>query len=174
MEMKRTKDLMIPLDQYPHIPYWFTLRQAVAEMDKSEIGVGGRRSQPRVVLVFNEQYQLLGMARRRDIMRGLEPKFMVADSMQYRQKLFDVEVDPNLSEMSYEHMVRDFRERSERPVSEVMQPIPATVGEGDHIAKIINEMVSHNVSLLPVLGEDRVVGVVCSVDVLHELAQFLL
>ena len=27
---KKVKDLMIPLEDYPHIPYWFTLRQAMA------------------------------------------------------------------------------------------------------------------------------------------------
>jgi len=174
MDMKRAGDLMVPLDQYPHLPYWFTLRQAIAEMDKSEIDVRGRRSQPRVVLVFNEKYQLLGMARRRDILRGLEPKFMIANALDYREKLFDVQVDPNLSEMSYEKLLEGFRQRAERPVSEVMQPIAATVLQDDHIAKIVNEMVSHNTSLLPVLSDQRVVGVVRSVDVLHELAQFLL
>ena len=29
-EPKRAIDVMIPLEDYPHIPYWFTLRQAMA------------------------------------------------------------------------------------------------------------------------------------------------
>ena len=32
MEAKRAGDIMIPLDRYPHIPHWFTLRQAIAEL----------------------------------------------------------------------------------------------------------------------------------------------
>ena len=27
---KTAKELMIPLEDYPHIPYWFNLRQAMA------------------------------------------------------------------------------------------------------------------------------------------------
>ena len=30
MESKTAGDFMIPLDKYPHIPYWFTMREAIA------------------------------------------------------------------------------------------------------------------------------------------------
>ena len=73
MENKHVADIMIPLDNYPHIPYWFTLRQAIVEMQNFQLEVEGKKSLPRVLLVFDEAYQLLGTARRRDIMRGLEP-----------------------------------------------------------------------------------------------------
>ena len=67
---------MIPLEHYPHIPYWFTLRQAMAEMESSQLEFEGRKSLPRGLLVFDERYQLLGMVRRRDILWGLEPDFL--------------------------------------------------------------------------------------------------
>ena len=63
MEMKRAGDIMIPLDEYPHLPYWFTLRQATVELEKSEVEIDGRKSLPRAVLIFDEKYQLMGMAR---------------------------------------------------------------------------------------------------------------
>ena len=37
MELKRAGEMMIPLDEYVSIPYWFTLRQAMAEMEKAEV-----------------------------------------------------------------------------------------------------------------------------------------
>ena len=55
-------------------------------------------------------------------------------------------------------------------VKDFMIPIKATVEYGDHIMKAISEMVDQNVSLLPVLDDDNVVGVVRSVDVLNEIA----
>ena len=82
MDLKRAGDLMIPLDKYPHLPYWFTLRQAIAEMEKSELEIQGRKSLPRLVLVFDETYKLLGMVRRRDLLRGLEPDFLVRIPME--------------------------------------------------------------------------------------------
>ena len=173
METKRAGEIMIPLDQYPHIPYWFTLRQAIAEMEKSQLEVGDRKSLPRTILVFNEAYELLGMVRRRDIFRGLEPHFLASKPLEYRKKLFDVQVDPNLSELPSGRMIEGIREQSGRQVSEVMIPIVATVDYEDHIMKIIYEMVDKDLSLIPVLQERRVAGVVRSVDVLHEIAQIV-
>lgn len=170
----RACDVMIPLDNYPHIPYWHTLRQAIVEMEKHELEVDGRRSLPRVLLVFDEKYQLLGTIRRRDILRGLEPKSLVSKPLEYRKKLFDVKVDPNLSEISFDKMIKGIREQAERQVKEIMQPVKETVDHQDHLIKVIYEMVDNNLSLLPVLKDKKVVGVVRSVDVLHEVAKILL
>jgi len=164
---------MIPLDEYPHIPYWFTLRQATSELDKSEIQIGGRKSLPRVILIFDEQYRLMGMARRRDIMRGLEPEFLLGRPIEARKTLFDVKVDPNLSELSYDKLLQGMRRQAERPISDVMRPIVATVDFDDHLVKIIYEMVDRGLSLLPVLKEAKVAGVVRSVDAFREVAEFL-
>lgn len=174
MQTRIAADIMIPLEKYPHIPYWFSLRQAVAEMEKTSLEVGGRKSLPRALLVFDEKYNLLGIVRRRDILRGLEPKFLRTMSMPYRKKLFDVEIDPNLADLSSGKVAEAMQEQSEQAVSEVMQPIAATVDVNDHLAKIIYKMVSRDLNLLPVLRDDSVVGVVRSVDVFHEVANMLL
>jgi CBS-domain-containing membrane protein len=174
MEMKRAGDIMIPLDEYPHLPYWFTLRQATAELEKSEVEIDGRKSLPRVVLIFDEKYQLMGMARRRDIMRGLEPEFLMSRPIESRKTLFDVKVDPNPSELSYDKLLQGMRRQAERPISDVMRPILATVDVEDHLVKVIYEMVDRGVSVLPVLKEGKVVGVVRSVDAFREIAEILL
>lgn len=165
---------MIPLEQYPHVPYWFTLRQVIAEIEKSEFIIDGRLSVPRVVLIFDEKYQLMGVARRRDIMRGLEPEFLTAKPLHYRKRLFDVKIDPNLSEMSFDKFMKGIRERAERPISDVMLPIPTTVDYDDHLMKVIYEMTSNNVSVIPVLKEGRIVGAVRSVEVFREVAELVL
>jgi CBS domain-containing protein len=174
MKAKRAQEIMIPLDMYPHIPYWFTLRQAIAEFEKSEFHIHGRKSLPRVVLIFNEAYELLGIARRRDILRGLEPEFLSSRPLGTRKEMFDVKIDPNLSELSYDSLLEGIRKRAERPIRDVMLPIQATVDADDHLIKLIYEMVDQNVSQLPVLKDGRVVGVVRSVDIFHEIALLLL
>jgi predicted transcriptional regulator len=174
MKTIRAGDIMIPLDQYPHIPYWFTLRQAMIAMETAELEREGRKSLPRVVLVFDEKYQLMGMVGRRDILRGLEPDFLLEKPVKHRMQLFDVKVDPNLSEISFDKIIAGVRDRAERPVSEVMVPIAATVNYEDHIVKVIYEMNIHNLSLLPVLKDNKVVGVVRTVDVFHEIAKSVL
>ena len=174
LEAKRASEIMIPLDQYPHVSQKATLRDVIGIMESSQLNVGGRKSLPRIVLVFDEGGRLAGQVRRRDIMRGLEPDFLSSKPMQYRKKLFDVKVDPNLTELSYDHLLDGILRRAKRPVIDVMLPVVQMVDYNDHIVKVIYEMVDNNLSLLPVLKEDKVVGVVRSVDVLHEVAQLLL
>jgi len=173
-EMRWVGEIMTPLDQYPCILETDTLRHAIEVMEGCQLDVGGRKSLPRSLLVFDEKQCLVGYVRRRDIMRGLEPKFLVAEPLSYRKKLFDVQVDPNLSELSWDKVLKGMREQTERPVSEVMRPIEVTVYYEDHLGKAIYEIVSYGVTLLPVIKDKKVVGVVRSADVLRELAQLIL
>jgi predicted transcriptional regulator len=174
MKMTRAGDLMIPLEKYPHIPHWFTLKQAMVEMENSELDIAGKKSLPRVILVFDEKYQLVGLLRRRDILRGLEPEFLLEKPLEYRKKLFDVKVDPQLSEISYDHILEGVRSRANRTVSEVMIPVAGTADFNDHIVKVVYEMNANKFSLLPVLKDGRVVGVVRTVDVFREFAKMVL
>jgi CBS-domain-containing membrane protein len=175
MENVRARDVLIPLDKYPHLPYWFTLRQAMAEMESAVLEIDGRISLPRMILVFDEKYQLTGMARRRDILRGMEPSFLQEKPLQYRKKLWDVEPDPELSEFSYGHVMEAVEKLSdEATIGDVMIPIRATVDYNDHIVKIVYEMNKHDLSMLPVMRDGKVVGVVRSVDIFHQVAKVLI
>ncbi len=171
---RRVRHFMIPLDDYPDISTTDTLRDAIGEMDRAQLEVRGRKSLPRCLLVFDEDDALVGLLRRRDVMRGLEPKVLVDRPLEYRKKAFDIDVDPNLSELSFDQVRRGVGEQAGRPVSDVMQPIRWTVQADDHCVKAVYECVTCSVATLPVLDGDEVVGVVRSVDLLHELAQIAL
>jgi len=172
--IKRAGDILIPIDKYPHIPYWFTLRQAVAALEKSDIEVEGRHSLPRALLVFNEQYQLLGIVRRRDILRGLEPKFLRTLPPPNRKEYFEIETDAELADMSTGKITKAILDQAEQSVSEVMQPITTTIQVDDPITKVVYKMVSGDQTLLPVLKDQKIIGVIRSVDVFHEIAKLLL
>ena len=66
------REIMVDVFEYPHIPYWFTLRQAAGIIRNTLLG-GEKHVHPLVVLVFDEKYNLVGMANLREIMKGLEP-----------------------------------------------------------------------------------------------------
>lgn len=171
---KRVEDIMVPLDGYPCVTDAHTLRQAIQEMGNARILSKNHASLPRAALVFDKDFcKLLGVLRRRDIMRGLEPRFMDSKPLEYTRKLFDIETDPNLSELSYDKIIQQVRKQAERLVGEVMMPIKATIDADDHIIKAMYEMVYQNTSLLPVLKDDNVVGVIRSVDLLNEIVPFL-
>jgi Mg/Co/Ni transporter MgtE len=70
---KVVKDLMIDVFEYPHVPYWFTVKQAIMVIKKSLIGTE-KCFHPLAVLVFDEKYNILGTLTLKDILKGLESK----------------------------------------------------------------------------------------------------
>lgn len=166
-------EIMIPVEHYPRVNTSSSLADAIRAMRDAQVEVERRRSLPRVLLVYDEGGCLVGTLRRRDIMRGLEPNFLLAKPLSYRKKLFDVAVDPNLAAMSYGRVVREIGEQAHRPVADLMQTIDVTVDVRDHLIKAVYEMVTYERSLLPVLRDGRVVGVLRSVEVFNELVQLV-
>lgn len=172
-KVKRVREFMIPLEKFPAVRDNTTLREAVHVIEEAQLEMDRRKSLPRVLLVYDEIGVFVGYVRRRDIMRGLEPEHLISEPLQYKKKLFDVAVDPNLSELSYDHVVNQIRQHANRPLSDVMHPIVTTINADDHLVKAIYEMVTFNISPIPVLDDGYVVGVIRSVDVFHELALLL-
>lgn len=162
---KTVRDLMIPLEDYPHIPYWFTLRQAMAIIREATIKFEGA-FEPRAVLVFDEKYQLMGMLTLRDIITGLEPRFLQETSF--------VKMDPSLAILMGDLFGPKMRKASQRPVSEVMSPIQATVSGDSPIVKALYLMIKENVGLIPVIQDDKVAGMVRLSDLFAEIATVVL
>ena len=102
------------------------------KMEQVEFVIDGRKSLPRVALVLNEEYDLLGMVRRRDILRGLDPDFLVS-LLRPKRKLFAPKGES--SEVLYQKIVAGIRNRTDRPVTDVMSPIKTTIDYDDSINK---------------------------------------
>jgi CBS domain-containing protein len=162
---KTAKDLMIPLEDYPHIPYWFTLRQAMAIIREAAIKFGGQ-FEPRSVLVFDEKYQLMGILTLRNIITGLEPKFL--------QETMLIKMDPSLTVLMGDFCGPTMKEQSHRPVSEVMSPIKVTVNAEDPIAKPLYVMIKENVGLIPVIQGGKVAGMLRLSDLFGEISKMVL
>jgi CBS domain-containing protein len=162
---KKVKDLMIPLEDYPHIPYWFTLRQAMAMVREASLRSGGS-FEPRSVLVFDEKYQLLGILTLRDILKGLEPRFLKESGL--------VKADPGLTVLWGDFFGPGLKEQAQKPVSEVMSPIRVTVNAEAPLAKALALMIREQVGMMPVLQDHKVAGMVRLTDLFQEVAVIVL
>ncbi len=165
---------MIPFDKYPHVNHDDTLLKAMEVLENAVIMMDGQQSLPRVLLVMQDENSLIGVIGRRHILKGLEPKYLVKQSLKARKKLFDTKVDPALTELHSKRIVRGILERSEQPVSEMMEAIKATIDYDDHIFKAVYEMNENDVSLLPVFKDNHVIGVVRTVEIFQVIAKDLL
>lgn len=168
----RVGDIMVLLESYPCVEPAATLLEAVAVLESKQIEVAGERSLARALLVMDARQRLVGVVRRRDIMRGLETGFLRAPPAIYRQQVLDVGIDPSLVVFT-EQLAKRMRARASTPVCEVMRPVPAAVDVEDHIIKAVCELLASASDLLPVTRRGRVVGVVRSVELFRELAHIL-
>ena len=161
----KVKDLMIPLEDYPHIPYWCSLRQAMAMLQEASVKFGNS-FEPRALLVFDEKYQLKGILTLRDIIKGLEPKFLHETSL--------IKSYPNLSLLMKGFRRASLQGAAKQQVSEMMSPIKLTVDGDAHIPQALFLMVKENVGLMPVISDNKVTGMIRLSDLYKEISKIIL
>ena len=122
--------------------------------------------EPRAVLVFDEKYQLMGILTLRDIIIGLEPKFL--------QEAGLIKMDPSLTVLMGDFFGPKMKEQSQRAVSEVMSPIKITVNAEDPIAKPLYLMIKEQVGLIPVMQGGKVAGMLRLSDLFGEVSKLVL
>jgi CBS domain-containing protein len=162
---KKVRELIIPLEDYPHIPYWFTLRQAMAIIREASIKFEGS-FEPRAVLVFDEKYQLLGLLTLRDIIKGLEPRFLKETEL--------IKTDPGLTVLLGDLSGPKLETQSQQPVSEVMSPIKVLADAQDNFVKALYLMIKADVGLMPVTESGKVIGILRLSDLFNEVSRIVL
>lgn len=183
MGIKKAGEVMIPLSQYPHVLYNVSILEAMRKMASTGFDVHGYKSLPRFVLVFNENRELLGMVRRRDFFRGLEPEKLAGmlppkmrkSSGRYKkpEESQPAADDSQEDRSAYDRFVREALAKSSRPVSDVMSPIHAVADYDEDIVTVILKLVENNLSFIPVIQGGQVVGVVRTVELLYEMCEVL-
>jgi hypothetical protein len=167
---KKIKDLMIGIFEYPHIPYWFSISQAVKIVKVSFLSTK-KYPEPMAILVFDEKYNLMGTLTLKDILRGLEPRFLKPST----KAQVPEEDESGLSLMWDTLFDKESKEMAEKPVSEVMVMTKYFVEPDDPITKAAFLMLHHDLILVPVLENKRkFVGVVRIVEIFDEISNAVL
>jgi len=169
-EMKKVKDVMVDVFDFPHIPYWFTIRQAIGIVKKSLLG-SEKCQHPLAILVFDEKYNLLGTLSLKDLLKGVEPNFLKPIT----KAQVHAEDESSLS-MIWESLFSGVSgETVNRPVGEIMVPAKAFVKPEDPITKAAYLMIHNDLVLLPVLEDKKkFVGLVRMLEIFEELSNAVL
>jgi CBS domain-containing protein len=168
---KSVRDLMVDVFEFPHIPHWFTIRQAMGVMRKSFVE-SEKCIYPQVVLVFDEKYNIMGTFTAREIIKGLEPKLM-----QVKIKDADIVVVDENAIINFEARMfsEEVKKNAEKPVSEMMTSVKAFVAPDDSAVKAAIMMVHYNLTVLPVLeNKQKLVGVVRMLEAFEEISNIVL
>jgi Mg/Co/Ni transporter MgtE len=169
-ESKIVKDLMLDVFDYPHVPYWFTINQAIKIIKVSFISAK-KYPEPLAILVFDEKYNLMGTLSLKNILTGLEPKFMrpTTDAQAYTKE------GPELALIWSTLFNKESKDLAEKPVSEVMVPAKYFVEPDDSITKAAYLMIHQDLILLPVLeNKKKFVGLVRMREIFDELTNIIL
>jgi Mg/Co/Ni transporter MgtE len=169
---KTVKDVMIPLVDYPHIPFWFSVRQAIA-MIKAAAAEPDAKIEPRFLLVFDEKYQLLGSLGFKELLMGIEPRFLKRPEAAHVQGA-QPGPDPLLGMLWKDLCGRSCQEEANKPVKDVMTPVKATVKADDPVVKAAYAMVQAGLEIMPVLENNKVAGIVRLDDVFKEITRVVL
>lgn len=168
------RDLMIPLDVYPHIGSDASIADAILAFTGAQIERKGRLSLPRIVLVFDEDDRLIGLIRRRDIMRGLLPGFLIRDKGHPAAHYdFPADIDLDLADLLKGDFKDTLAKNSQAPIAEILQDIAGSVDADANILDLVKEMVQSEFHVLPVTENDHVIGVVRTVEVLNNVRRIL-
>jgi CBS-domain-containing membrane protein len=170
---KKVEDLMIPLVDYPHIPFWFSVRQAIA-MIKAAAAEPHVKIEPRIVLVFDEKYQLLGYAGFKEMLMGIEPRFLRRPEAAHVQGAKPADLDPLLGMFWKDMFGRGCKEEANKPVKDVMTPVKVTVKAGDPVVKAAYAMIQAGHEIIPVMQDNKVVGIARLDDVFREITTAVL
>jgi len=152
---KKIRDLIIPLSEYPHMPYWGTLKEAIVQLNVAY------ETDHHTVLVFDEAYKLVGMLHQKDILKGLEPKF----AQHYNSGV----------PIAWDDLLKSSGEkRLSLAVKEFMSEAMVKLEANDSILKASHLMLQNDVFLLPVMEENKLIGVVRMGDLFHEITNAVL
>lgn len=165
-DSKVTKDVMIGIFEYPHVPYWFSISQAIRIVKVSFISTK-KYPDPMAILVFDEKYNLMGTLTLKDILKGLEPTFLKPSG----KAQVPEENETALSLIWDTLFTKGTKELAEKPVSEVMVPAKYFVEPNDPLTKAAYLMLHHDLVLLPVLeNKKKFVGLVRMIEVFDEIS----
>jgi Mg/Co/Ni transporter MgtE len=166
---KMVKDIMGHVLDFPFAPNWCTVRQAIEIIEKAAPQTEST-SNPIGLLVFDEKNNLLGSLGIREILKGLEPKFLSP----VKGAQVHEESEAELSLIWDSMFDTQAMQLADQKVSDCMVPIRHFVRPDDPVTRAAYLMVHHDLTFLPVLeGGRKLVGVVKIFDVFRELSSLI-
>jgi cytidylate kinase len=174
--LKSAADLMLSIENYPHVSASLPIRDALLAVGASSVvSAGGALVPPRYLLVLDEAERVVGVVNRRNLLWGLIPQYASlkraysvsaalpwADSLATSGLLWGSLFSPAAIGAS------------RKPVGSVMAPIRATVSHDDTLGTVVSTMLEHDVDLVPVTEGAKTVGVILMTDVFDNVAEYVL
>jgi len=154
-------DVMESVFDYPHVPYWFTVGQAIRIIKVTFLKTKKYVSSM-AILVFDEKYNLIGILTLRGILKSIGPGLLPANADALPDDESARTADGEIS------LPKQFMERQ---VSKIMIPVQHFVAPDEPLVNAARIMIENDLVLLPVLENKRkLVGLVSIADIFGGIA----
>ena len=175
MDTKRVRDLMLPLEGYATVPSGSTLREALAALDRSQLGLDDSRQHHRAVLVLGPGRQVLGKLTHWALLKSLDPGTLDAadrrslDRAGLPERLID-SLERNSSRLSGT-LERMCAESARMRVDDAMGPVGESIEEDARLIEAIHVLADTHQQSLLVTRRGEAVGVLRLSDVFEAVAE---
>jgi len=172
------KDIMIDIFDFPHVPYWFTIRETMEKLKKVSDGKE-KAILSDTILIFDEKYNYMGTIEPKDIVMGLEPTILRKGEWTGPM----TEVSFKTSFVSEESLARiaeamfgeEAKKHAERQVKEIMMVSSVSVSTDDSPAKAAYLMAHYNLPFLPVMEDkQKLVGMISMAAIFNWVSTIVL
>ncbi|MCA9520915.1 MAG: DUF705 domain-containing protein [Myxococcales bacterium] len=161
---RRVIELVTSIEKFLQIPYWFTVRQSLAMSGVPTVESDGLQYEPAHVLVFDQEYQLIG---------ELDPVRLtdaLVESLPDELRHAPSNRQPETLSAHWSRLVREGNDRLDQlTVSDVMIPIGPPLVPDDCVLRAFYALASAPNTVLPVIRDGQLLGVVRRADILAEL-----
>lgn len=161
------KDHLTPLSGYPHVRDSATLRDVFDSLQAA----AGAAEQFRNVLVLDGNDHLVGTLGLRDLLRALLPDYLHHAPAHYEGSDGDL---ASLAALWQDDCSEQCRKAASMPAGPHANKIAATVAPGDPLAKAVYLFAATGANILPVIENQRLIGVLRLVDVFGEVTKAVL
>jgi len=164
------RELYVPIEKYPHMTSDSPVSDAIALMHKALVEC----TQYRTILVTDNAMHLMGYLSMRDLIRAVGPDFLSKKEPSYHGNQPFQFIAQDLTALSLiwqEGFTLKIREEIKKPVSQVMTLVQETASFSDPFAKCLYRMLAGDLTILPVIEDDVVVGAVRLVDLFERIAR---
>jgi len=174
----KASDVMLPIDRYPHCHVDCTIRQAMVALGASAVKLDDDHFvPPRYLLLLDRKERLVGVASRRELLKGLVPH--LKKDREARATIqgfvpFAAELPSELCIRWTSFFSKAALDAANEPVEDVMVPMRGAVKVDDSLSTVVSTMLCHGIDLVPVLDDTTVVGVVLMTNIFDVVTHFVI
>lgn len=151
-ENEVVRDLMSDIFEYPHIPYWFTIKQAISLIKKT-YSENEKASYSLGILVFDEKYVLLGNVGIKEIMGAL----------------CKLKNDKDTNSLALDESL--FKKFLTSAVCDIMVPVKTYINEEESLLRTACIMIENGYYFMPVTDKkNKLTGIIKITDIFKTIS----